>query len=295
LPAWGEAWIDVLDVGNGLAVVVRTAGHALIYDAGPAWNADADSGSRIVVPFLRGEGIRALDGVVISHADDDHAGGAISVAASRAPPWLLTSLREGDPTHVAFERSMRCVAGQRWSWDGVELAILHPHAAMYAEGGRRKENDRGCVLKVTTAGAAALLAGDVEARAEAEMLARDAGALRAEVLVVPHHGSKTSSTLAFIAAVAPRHAILSVGYRNRFNHPNAAVVERYAGIGARMHRTDCEGALHVTLPGARSDAIVVAGYAGNARYWSDHAPTHLPDEGGLRRCGAAGGDAVARR
>jgi competence protein ComEC len=236
-----------------------------------------------------------LDGVVISHADDDHAGGAISVAGSRAPAWLLSSLRADDATHVAFERSQRCEAGQRWTWDGVEFAILHPALAVYAETGRRKENDRGCVLKVTTAGAAALLAGDVEARAESEMLARDAGALHAEVLVVPHHGSRTSSTPAFVAAVAPRRAILSVGYRNRFNHPSATVVQRYADLGARVHRTDCQGALHVVLPGARGHAIAVEGYAENARYWSDHEPTHLPVERGPRRCGAVGGDAGARR
>lgn len=294
-PASGEAWLDVLDVGNGLAVVVRTAGHALVYDTGPAWNADADSGSRIVVPFLRGEGIRTLDGMVVSHADDDHAGGAISVASARAPPWLLSSLREGDPVHVAFERSVRCEAGQHWTWDGVGFEILHPSASMYDEAGRRKENDRGCVLKVSTAAHSALLAGDVEARAEGEMLARGASRLRAEVLVVPHHGSKTSSTPAFLAAVAPRHAILSVGYRNRFNHPNPAVVARYSATGARLHRTDCEGALHVTLPGNRGDAIAVEAYAENASYWSDHEPTRLPVARGLGRCGAAGGDAGPRR
>jgi competence protein ComEC len=264
-PAEGEAWLDVLDVGNGLAVVVRTSHHALVYDTGPGWNADADTGSRIVVPFLRGEGIRTLDGVIVSHADDDHSGGAISIAGSRAPPWLLSPLDPGDPVHVAFERSLRCEAGQRWTWDGVSFAILHPASGVYEEAGRRKENDRGCVLKVATASASALLAGDVEARAEGEMLARDASALRAEVLVVPHHGSKTSSTSAFVAAVSPRFAIFSVGYRNRFNHPNAGVVQRYRSIGAIVYRTDRDGALQVRLfPDA-----TIEGLASESRYWSD--------------------------
>jgi competence protein ComEC len=264
-PAAGEAWLDVLDVGNGLAVVVRTAAHALVYDAGPSWNADADSGNRIVVPFLRGEGIRTLDGVVVSHADDDHSGGAISIAAARSPPWLLSSLRAEDPVHIAFERSLRCEAGQRWSWDGVAFEILHPAAVVYEETGRRKENDRGCVLKVSTASASALLAGDVEARSEGEMLARDAAALRADVLVVPHHGSKTSSTTAFVAAVSPRFAIFSVGYRNRFNHPHAAVVQRYESIGAIVYRTDSDGALRVRM---FPDATIER-FASEARYWSD--------------------------
>ena len=290
-PRGGEAWLEVLDVGNGLAVVVRTARHALLFDAGPGWNADADSGSRIVVPFLRGEGIRTLDGMVISHADDDHSGGAISVAGARPPPWLLSSLRDEDAIHLAFERSSRCEAGQRWRWDGVDFAMLHPAAAVYSETGRRKENDRGCVLKVSTGGASALLSGDVEARAEAELLSRNAALLRATVLVVPHHGSRTSSTPAFVAAVAPEIAIFSVGYRNRFGHPHPMVVARYAQAGADVWRTDCEGAIHVELAhGASARA-----YAENKRYWTDHESTHLPRASGLRGCGAPGRDAGARR
>ena len=291
VPRMGEAWLDVLDVGNGLAVVVRTARHALLFDAGPGWNADADSGSRIVVPFLRGEGIRTLDGMVISHADDDHSGGAISVAGARAPPWLLSSLRDEDAIHLAFERSSRCEAGQRWTWDGVAFEMLHPAAAVYSETGRRKENDRGCVLKVSTRGASALLAGDVEARAEAELLSRDAAALRATVLVVPHHGSRTSSTPAFVAAVAPEVAVFSVGYRNRFGHPHPTVVARYAQARADLWRTDCEGAIHVQL----AHGVSVRAYAENKRYWTDHESTHLPHASGLRGCGAAGADPRARR
>jgi competence protein ComEC len=294
-PAMGEAWLDVLDVGNGLAIVVRTATHALVFDTGPSWNGEADSGSRIVVPFLRGEGVRTLDGVVVSHGDDDHAGGAISLAGARAPPWLMSSLREEDPVHLAFPRSVRCESGQRWTWDGVEFSVLHPHAAMYQETARRKENDRGCVLKVAASGASALLAGDVEARAEREMLGRDAGSLRAHVLVVPHHGSKTSSTAPFVHAVAARVAILSVGYRNRFNHPNAAVVERYAGAGADIWRTDCEGAIRVELPASAAHAASVRAYAGRRRYWSDHESTHLPLAGGIRGCGTPAAHAGVRR
>jgi competence protein ComEC len=268
-PAPGEAWLDVLDVGNGLAVVVRTASHALVYDTGPAWNADADSGSRIVVPFLRGEGIPRLDGVVVSHADDDHAGGAASIAYSREPAWLLSSLAPGHVLHPAFAQSRRCEAGQRWSWDGVEFLVLHPDAEVYAERGKRKENDRGCVVRVATPGAAALLAADVEARSEAEMLRRGTRALRAEVLLVPHHGSKTSSTPEFIDAVAPRIGLLSVGYRNRFHHPNAGVVERYSQRAIELHRTDREGALHVALPADAAGRVAVHGYARRLRYWSE--------------------------
>ncbi|MFZ3323774.1 MAG: DNA internalization-related competence protein ComEC/Rec2 [Usitatibacter sp.] len=268
-PANGEAWLDVLEVGNGLAVVVRTASHALVYDTGPSWNADADSGNRIVVPFLRGEGI-ALDGVVVTHADDDHSGGAYSIAHARPSAWLVTSV-EDEGLHAAFASARRCEAGDRWRWNGVTFEMLHPPVSIYStETVKRKENDRGCVLRVATAGASILLTADVEARAESEMLKRDVAALRSSLMLVPHHGSKTSSTPAFIDAVAPGVAIASVGYRNRFHHPNEAVVARYAERGIEFHRTDREGEIHIVLPADRTKAITVEGYAAlSKRYWSE--------------------------
>ena len=280
-PAPGEAWLDVLDVGNGLAVIVRTATHALAYDTGPTWNADADSGNRIVVPFLRGEGVGRLDGLVISHADDDHYGGAVSVTNSREPAWLLSPLAPSDPLHQGFSQSIRCEAGQRWKWDEVEFQVLHPGAGIYDEEigprpapGRRpsrKENDRGCVVKISTRAASALLTGDVEARSEAEMLARDSASLRADVVLVPHHGSRTSSTPAFIDAVAPKLGLLSVGYRNRFRHPNEAVVARYVERGIELRRTDREGALHLVLPATRDSSPAITGQQAACRYWSERS------------------------
>jgi competence protein ComEC len=253
-PAIGEAWIDVLDVGQGLAVVVRTATRSLVYDTGPAWNSESDSGNRIVVPFLRGEGIRSIDGLVVSHADDDHSGGAASVAAARWPEWLLSPLAADDPLHEAVEVSRLCRAGQRWEWDGVSFEVLHPADSSYDEP-RRKENDRSCVLRVATRGASMLLTGDAEARSESEMLARGASALRSDVLLVPHHGSKTSSTERFIDAVAPTLVVNSLGYRNRFGHPHEAVARRYLVRRLEVRRTDLEGALRVVLP-AREAARV---------------------------------------
>jgi competence protein ComEC len=270
-PAWGEAWVDVLDVGNGLAVVVRTSGHALAYDAGPAWSEEADSGNRIVVPFLRGEGVSRLDGFVVSHADDDHAGGAISVAAAREPPWLLSSLPASHALQTMFDDSRRCEAGQRWSWDGVEFAVLHPDRAIYDEvTGRkaRKENDRSCVLRVATRAGAVLLTGDAQARAEGEMIARGEP-LRSEVLVVPHHGSKTSSTAPFVQAVAPAIGVISVGYRNRFGHPHPTVSAQYATRGIALRRTDREGALRIVLPAESSNSVLVQRLSPAVRYWSE--------------------------
>jgi competence protein ComEC len=277
-PAPGAAWIDVLDVGNGLAVVVRTCCHAFAYDAGPRWNADSDSGGRIMVPFLRGEGIAHLDGLVVSHADEDHSGGAASVAESREPPWMLSPLPPEHELHEMVDRSIRCEAGQSWRWDGVDFRVLHPDAAIYGEtGGRpRKENDRGCVVKVSTSAHTMLLGADVEARGEAEMLKRDASALSSEVLLVPHHGSRTSSTPAYLAAVDPRVAIFSVGYLNRFRHPNAMVVERYRARGVEMRRTDAEGALRVELPALEGEAVKVSGQQEACRYWSQRCTARWP-------------------
>ena len=276
-PAWGEAWLDVLDVGNGLAVVVRTERHALVYDAGPSWGDESDSGDRIVVPFLRGEGLSRLDALVVSHADDDHAGGAISVAALREPAWLLSSLPAGDAIHGLVPRSTRCAAGQSWVWDGVEFSVLHPApvvtpgaavAAMARGPIARKPNDQSCVMRIATRSGAALLTGDIEARSEAEILRRESQ-MDARILLVPHHGSRTSSSHEFIEAVAPSVGLVSVGHRNRHRHPNAAVLGRYSSRGIALRRTDREGALRVLLPAGEASRPSVQPLLPERRYWTD--------------------------
>jgi competence protein ComEC len=265
-PAWGEAWLDVLDVGSGLAVVVRTAGHALAYDAGPSWGDEADSGERIVVPFLRGEGIGRLDALVVSHADDDHAGGAISVAAMREPAWLLSSLPAEDAIHAHVPRSTRCAAGQSWVWDGVEFSVLHPGTEIGPKA--RKSNDESCVLRIATRSGAALLTGDIEARSEMEILRRERQ-IDARILLVPHHGSRTSSSQDFIDAVAPSHGIVSVAHRSRFRHPNPAVMARYAARAITIHRTDRSGALRAVLPAEGGGRPFIRPLQAQRRYWSD--------------------------
>ena len=270
-PAPGAAWIDVLDVGQGLAIVVRTASHAMLFDAGPSWY-EADSGERIVVPYLRGEGMRTLDGLVVSHRDDDHAGGAASVVLARSPGWMLSPLARDDLLRQSVEPSLPCLAGQRWRWDGVEFRVLHPGPDAYDPNRRIKENDRGCVVRVAAAGGAALLTADIEARAELQLVRRERDALRSDVLVVPHHGSRTSSTAEFLAAVSPAVAVASLGYRNRFNHPNAAVLARYEAAGIALRRTDLDGALRIVLPARGDGAPRVDPLVPHAAYWSDRRP-----------------------
>lgn len=266
--AEGELKLIVLDVGHGVAVVAQTRNHALLYDAGPAFGDGADSGSRIVVPYLRASGVRRLDGLIISHDDIDHSGGAASVLQAMPVDWLLSSLHDMDPLPLQAEQAFRCYAGQNWEWDGVRFDILHPSRASY-EDRRIRDNDLSCVLKVSTRFGQVLLPGDIERRGEAELLASYGGRLRADVLIAPHQGSKTSSSGAFIREVDPQAVVFPVGYRNRFRHPDEEVVARYRALGSRIFRTDRDGALLIEYR-AGSGLTVTPYRAQYRRYW--HAP-----------------------
>ncbi|MBU0753238.1 MAG: DNA internalization-related competence protein ComEC/Rec2 [Gammaproteobacteria bacterium] len=260
-PGAGEARVVTLDVGQGLAVHVQTAGHDLLFDTGPAFSADANSGNRIIVPYLRAAGVRRLDRMIVSHADRDHSGGALSVAAELPVAWMLSSLAADHEISTLPLPQRRCSDGESWEWDGVRFELLHPEASDYER--IRKSNDLSCVLKVTAAGHSLLLTSDVEARAEAALLARHRPRLAADALLVPHHGSRTSSTPDFVAAVAAKDVIFPVGYRNRFGHPKAEVVARYAGV--RQWRSDRDGALSVRL--GATGVNITAERAERQRYW----------------------------
>jgi competence protein ComEC len=260
-PAAGEAWITTLDVGQGLAVLVRTSSRALLYDAGPAFGPDADSGGRVVLPMLRGAGIARLDAMVLTHEDLDHIGGALTVMETVEVGALSSSLPAQHALQALSSASRRCAAGTAWEWDGVRFEFLHP-AASDAVFARR--NNLSCVLRVATAGGSMMLTGDIERAAEAVLLNGE-HSLKSDVLLVPHHGSRTSSTGAFIAAVSPRWAVVPVGHRNRFGHPNGEVMERYRGAGADIVRTDVGGAVEVRL--GASEVRVTTERARRPRYW----------------------------
>jgi competence protein ComEC len=269
-PAAGGFRLTVLDVGQGLAVLVQTPRHALLYDTGPQFGAAADAGSRIAVPFLRAAGIRSLDALVVSHQDLDHAGGALSLLQRVPVAALRSSLPiDGAVATQAAARgdASRCAAGQSWEWDGVRFAMLSPPLDRYALPGA-KANDLSCVLRIDSAYGSALLTGDIEERGEAWLVRERPGDLAADVLVVPHHGSRTSSSAAFVAAVAPRVAIFTVGYRNRFGHPRPEVVARYERAGARLFRSDRHGAVTIEL-GPGSAGAPVAQRERRRRYWYD--------------------------
>jgi competence protein ComEC len=271
LPPAGAFRLTVLDVGQGLAVLVQTHAHSLLYDTGPRYTETSDAGNRIVAPMLRAIGVPRLDMLVVSHQDSDHSGGALSLMNTVPVAEMLSSLPPDHPIVLAREarreRVQRCSAGQRWSWDGVDFEMLHPVEANYANP-KLKANDLSCVVRIANAYGSTLLTGDIEARTEADLVRRSGEALRSDVLVVPHHGSRTSSTAAFIAAVHPDVAVFTPGYRNRFRHPRPEIVERYDAAGAKSFRTDYDGALIFDLDRGATHAPQ-AQREREARYWRE--------------------------
>lgn len=235
----GAFRVLTLDVRQGLAVYVETAHHRLFYDAGPLLGPATEAGSLIVAPALRALGVGALDTLVISHADADHAGGGAAVLHRLPVAELIVS----PPTQeLALGGAGSCAGYPAWSWDGVSFAFLHPQAGF--SGSR---NDRSCVLLIAAAAGRLLLAGDIEARTEAALLRTHGGVLQADILVAPHHGSKSSSTAAFIDAVRSAYAWASASYRNRYAQRHAAVIARYTASGAEDQGTAALGALQATV------------------------------------------------
>lgn len=253
-PQPGAFWLDLLDVGQGLAVVVRTSGHTLVYDTGPRFSADFDTGSAVVVPFLRAAGVQRLDALVISHGDNDHAGGTRAVREHLQPHRTWTSVPQSLGGGAAF-----CSRGHAWEWDGVGFRFLHPHPDELWQG-----NNGSCVLRIEGAGGSLLLPGDIEAGAEHHLIERGA-ALDADVVLAPHHGSSTSSTRAFVQAVAPRWVLYAVGHDNQWGFPRPGVMTRWqpAGFG----RTDCGGALHQQFHPESGVSAPVAWRPRNRRSW----------------------------
>jgi len=253
---------EVIDVGQGTAVLVRTANHALLYDTGASF-ADSDSGERIIVPFLRASGIGHLSGLIVSHADNDHSGGMRSVLRDLPTAWLLhgmpadSALLAGAPPH------RHCARGQRWNWDGVQFEILNPRPAAYAET-RRRTNDYSCVLRVSSARHSLLLTGDGERQTELELI--ESGLLApVDVLLAGHHGSLTSSIPEFVAATQPAVVVFTQGYRNRYGHPHPQVVARFRDLDARLLRSDSGGLIRLDFGEAGVEAAQYR--PTQRRYW----------------------------
>ena len=264
-PPTGQFVITAFDVGQGMALLVETGGHRLLYDTGPLYSAESNGANRVILPYLKARGIDALDAMVVSHSDADHSGGGLAVLGEIKVGLVSSSLWLDHPIVRASPRHSRCAGGQSWTWDGVHFEMLHPTVASY-ENTSLKPNARGCTLRISSGANAVLLAADIEAAQEAQLVEQIPLGLRAQVLLAPHHGSGTSSTLAFLEAVDPQLALFQVGYRNRYRHPKAEVVERYRKLGIARLRTDESGAVTIDS----SNAFIPREYRReHARYWYD--------------------------
>ena len=258
-PAPGDVRVDVLDVGQGLSVSVATHSHRLLFDAGPSFRSGFDSGDDIVLPALAAGSPRTLDRLVVSHADNDHAGGARAVLAA----FPRADVLEGPDVALP---GRACERGERWEWDGVHFSILHPPPEFEPRG-----NETSCVLKIDARAGSVLITGDVEGRGEAALVR--GGDVASDVVVVPHHGSPTSSSPAFVAATRPRYALVSAGFANRWGFPKPEVRARWAGSGAAVAVTGERGALAVSLDS--HGITVVAERDRDPHYWQ--APSAPPE------------------
>ncbi len=270
LPPPGQFELLAADIGQGNAVLVRTASHALLYDTGPRYSLESDAGHRVLVPLLQALDVR-LDTVVLSHRDIDHVGGAAAVLAMQPQATLLSSV-ESEHSLQKLRPAQRCVAGQEWDWDGVHFSVLHPLAADY--DAPRKPNAVSCVVRISNGARTALLVGDIEKPQETRLVA-DGAPLRSDVLLMPHHGSKTSSSPEFLDAVAPGIAIAQAGYRSRFGHPNALVLERYRTRGVQVVDSPHCGAFTWRSWREPTDSPGTCYRDLSRRYWHHRVPAAL--------------------
>ncbi|HEX4299405.1 MAG TPA: DNA internalization-related competence protein ComEC/Rec2 [Gammaproteobacteria bacterium] len=255
--AAGDFDVTLLDVGQGLAAVVRTAHHVLIYDTGPKFRSGSDTGLEVLIPYLRSQGLAAPDRVIVSHGDNDHAGG-------------LTSLREAYPDVPVYtgamdrvSDAMPCRRGQHWDWEGVHFEMLYPEAANPLNG-----NDASCVLRISGPGGSTLLVGDIMKKGEKRLLASQSD-LRSDLLVAPHHGSNSSSTPPFVAAVMPHAVWFPVGYRNRWDFPKSEVEARYLPL-ATLADTANDGALCMQFRAGFKPVLSMRWRRDASRLWTSH-------------------------
>ncbi|MGH8496026.1 MAG: DNA internalization-related competence protein ComEC/Rec2 [Gammaproteobacteria bacterium] len=258
-PLPGDYRLTLLDVGQGLAAVVRTHEHVLVYDAGPSFLSGSNTGMMVVLPYLASQGIRDVDVLVVSHEDNDHAGGARALLDAFPRARLVAGARAAA---VAGRHATRCKAGVRWRWDGIEFAFLHPPG-----DGRFAGNDASCVLRVRGQGGSTLLPGDIERPAESFLSAGDAP-LEAAIVVVPHHGSATSSSTALIEATGAHYALVSAGYRNRWAFPKPEVSRRWTQSGAQLLGTAHSGAITFDIEAGRGISQPRLHRREAKRYWT---------------------------
>lgn len=259
-PQAGSFDATLLDVGQGLSLVIRTQNHTLLYDTGAKFSNQFDAGEAVILPFLRSMGVSRVDTVLVSHGDNDHIGGLKSVLKAMPIQRLLTNVG-------MTADNKKCVKGEQWQWDGVRFEILHPDRGRLDEG-----NNSSCVLMVSGKHKKLLAPGDIEKQAERQLVARYGRKLDADYLIAPHHGSNTSSSSVFLEAVKPGWILVPAGHLNRYRHPGKRVIARYVQHGLSWLTTGESGAIQlVSSPGSQKPVVYRSVYR---RYW--HRPLFHP-------------------
>lgn len=259
-PAPGELWFTLLDVGQGVSAVIRTQNHTLVYDAGPRFSRGFDAGSAVVAPFLKQAGVAWIDLLILSNGDNDHAGGGRRLAELMPVQEVLS----GEPGRIDWVDAMPCQGPSHWRWDGVDFHILYPEV-----GNRLRGNDASCVLRVENTAGRMLLTGDIEKRGESLLLGNAIESLKADLVLVPHHGSKTSSSSPFVHAVSPDYALVSAGHANRYGFPRPSVVSRWQAEGAQVLNTADSGAISFRWGDDGSRSVPDRYRFSGRRYWMD--------------------------
>ncbi len=265
----GDYQITVLDVGQGLSVVVQTAEHLMIFDSGPRYNAKSDAGRGIVLPYLASIGKHRLDLLVVSHGDNDHAGGARSIVQA-TKPLSVASGEVPRVSHMTETTVEPCIEGHSWLWDGVKFEFLHPEQAdpkLSAKSTEIKSNNKSCVLRIANPLLTTLLTGDIESVVEHKLVAEHRADLDSDLLIAPHHGSKTSSSNEFIQAVSPDYVVYSAGYQNSFHHPHPKVTARYKKNGVTEYNTALQGALTFISTEGEKFPLIQRQRIEASRYW----------------------------
>lgn len=252
----GEFKFTLLDVGQGLSAVIQTRQNTLVYDAGARFSDRFNVGDAVIKPYLQDKGITQLSMLMISHGDNDHIGGANRVIEQFNINRILSSV----PEKLAISHAEHCYAGQRWLWDGVEFEVLHPSLESNFTG-----NNASCVLKVSSKHGSVLLTGDIEQQAEKSLLKKMPEEIKADILLAPHHGSKTSSSNEFIATIAPEYAVISTGYRNRFGFPKQDIMSRYEAHGVETLVTYITG--EISMKFSAAGLIIEQFRLKNRRFW----------------------------
>ena len=250
--------LHVLDVGQGLALVLQTHSHTAVFDAGPSFRGGSDTGRLVLIPFLRSKGISGLDVLIVSHADSDHAGGVRSLTEEIHTERLLTGEFLDDIDLPQFP----CRADSRWQWDGIEFSVVHP-----PDGDRWQGNNASCVLQIRISRHTIVLTGDIESPVES-LLVRDDALSPADIVLIPHHGSRTSSSESFVSTVRPRVAIVSAGFQNRWGFPKEDIVNAWQSAGAEVLNTADSGAISYRICRESGMQRLALNRQKSHRYWN---------------------------